>query len=257
MFHVPSTTTLYYRVTRRRTNAPSVLSGMGSYYTLVGRYHRPQQRTVYAADDAMVSITEMAYYQALEWQERIGGGRTGTPIPLPKPVPPTYPLVSSHLLWCFMLDGSPTVIDVDDPIAYATFQHAPIHILNLGQVYTTTQGLSDRIRAFTPAHHPRPQGIKAPTVRTPPVGGYQPYQYALFVMSGRKLKGQVLWKADLTLEFLDQAGNPVNSNTRDVAWSRPQFQLNGLPAAIPAFSPRPGSRSFHPGHWYRVDIRVM
>lgn len=257
MFHNPSAATLYYRVTRRGTSAPSVLSGMGSYYTLGGRYHRPHQRTVYAADDALVSITEIAYYQALEWQDRIGGGRTGTPIPLPKPAPPTYPLISSHLLWCFKLDHQPMVIDVDDPNAYTNFQHEPVQILNPGQSYTTTQDLSDRIRAFISAHHPRPQGIKAPSVRTPTVGRYQPYQYALFVMSGRKLKGQVLWKADLTLEFLDEAGNPANPNTRDVAWTRPRFQLNGLPTAIPAFTPRPGSQAFHQGRWYDVAIRPM
>jgi hypothetical protein len=101
MYHTPAAGTLYYRVTRRGTPHSRVLSGMGSYYTLGGRYHRPHQRTVYASDDALVSITEMAFYQALEWQDRIGGGRTGTPIPLPKPAPPSYPLVSSHLLWCF------------------------------------------------------------------------------------------------------------------------------------------------------------
>ena len=92
MFHTPAAGTFFYRVTRRGMRPPSVLSGMGSYYTLGGRYHRPHPRTVYASDDALVSITEMAYYQALEWQERIGGGWTGTPIPLPRPAPPAYPL---------------------------------------------------------------------------------------------------------------------------------------------------------------------
>ena len=97
----------------------------------------------------------MAYYQALEWQERIGGGRAGTPVALPRPAPPTYPLVSSHLLWCFTLNAPPSIIEVDDPIAYATFQHAPIEILNPGQAYDTTQSLADRIRPFTHPHHPR------------------------------------------------------------------------------------------------------
>jgi hypothetical protein len=161
------------------------------------------------------------------------------------------------LLWCFTLDDPPAVIDVDDPIAYATFQHEPIEILNPGQAYTTTQDLADRVRAFTPAHNPRPQGIKAPSVRTPTAGIYQPYQYALFVMSGQRLKGQVLSNADLTFEFLDHAGNPVNPNTHGVAWTRPQFQLNGLPAAIPAFIPRPGSQAFQQGPWYPADIRPM
>ena len=106
-----------------------------------GQSTRPKMRCV--------SITEMAFYQALEWQDRVGGGRTGTPIPLLKPAPPTYPFESSHSLWCFTLTAPPSVIEVDDPIAYATFQHAPIEILNPGQAYETTQSLGDRIRSFT------------------------------------------------------------------------------------------------------------
>ena len=257
MFHTPAAGTLFYRVTRRGTKPPSVLSGMGSYYTLGGRYHRPHQRTVYASDDALVSITEMAYYQALEWQERIGGGRAGTPVALPRPAPPTYPLVSSHLLWCFTLNAPPSIIEVDNPIAYATFQHAPIEILNPGQAYDTTQSLADRIRPFTHPHHPRAEGIRAPSVRTPVSGGHQPAQYALFVLSGKKLSGQITWRADLTLEFLDQAGNSISRAAHGVAWSRPRFQLHGLPAPIPAFALRPGSQPYHPGQWYPIEIRPM
>jgi hypothetical protein len=112
---------------------------------------------VYASDDALVAITEMAYYQALEWRDRIGGGRIGTPIPLLRPTPPTYPLISSHLLWAFTLNASPLVVDVDDPNAYITFQHAPIEILNPGQAYETTQALADRIRTFTDPHQAQTQ----------------------------------------------------------------------------------------------------
>jgi hypothetical protein len=230
---------------------------MGSYYTLGGRYHRPHLRTVYASDDALVAITEMDYYQALEWRERIGGGRIGTPIPLLRPTPPTYPLISSHLLWAFTLNVSPLVVDADDPNAYITFQHAPIEILNPGQAYETTQALADRIHTFTDPHHPRPSGIKAPSARTPASGGYQPAQYALFVMAGRKLSGQIAWRADLTLEFLDPAGNPVSRTTREVAWTRPRFQLGGLGAAIPAFSPRRGSRPYQAGRWYPIEIQSL
>ncbi len=148
------------------------------------------------------------------------------------------------------------MIDVDDPIAFATFQHAPIVILNPGQVYNATQSLADQIRAFTHPHHPR-GGVKAPSVRTPISGGHQPTQYALFVMHGLRLSGQIAWRADLTLAFLDQAGNPVNPATRRVAWTRPQFQLHGLPAPIPAFAPRPGSQPYHQGRWYPIEIQTM
>src|SRR5205809_1113759 len=54
----------YYRVTWRGIRRSGVLSGMGSYSTRgEGRYHRPHQRTVYASDDVLVSITEMAWTQ--------------------------------------------------------------------------------------------------------------------------------------------------------------------------------------------------
>lgn len=257
MFYTSAAGTRYYRVTRHGLRPSSVLSGMGSYYTLGGRYHRPQQRIVYASDDALVSITEMAYYQALEWQERIGGGRAGTPMPRQRPAPPSYPLVSSHVLWCFTLAAPPVVIDLDDPGAYTTFQHAAIEVLNPCQAYETTQALADRIRAFTAPDHPRPEGIKAPSVRTPVSGGYQPSQYALFVMRGQKLEGRIAWRADLTLEFLDEAGNAVGRSTRVVAWSRPRFQLRGLAAPIPAFALRPGSRPYHEGRWYPIEIGPM
>ena len=236
MFHTPAAGTLYYRVTLKGTRSSSVLSGMGSYHTVGGRYHRPHQRTVYASDDALVSITEMAYYQALEWRERIGGGRTRTPNPMPRPAPSKYPLTSTHSLWAFTLKAPPSVIDVDDPNAYTTFQHAPIEILNPGQAYETTQSLADRIRAFTHLHHPRAEGIKAPSVRTPAAGGHQPSQCALFVMGGWTLKGRVVLRADLTLEFLDQAGKPVSRATREVAWTRPRFLLHGLRLRFPRFS---------------------
>jgi hypothetical protein len=257
MFHTSAAGLLYYRVTWKGTRSSSVLSGMGSYYTLGGRYHRPHQRTVYASDDALVPITEMAYYQALKWQERIGGGRTGTPIPLPRPAPPIYPLISSHLLWAFRLTAPPSVIDVDDLNAYAAFQHAPIEILSPGQAYETTQSLADRVRAFTHPHYPRPEGIKAPSVRTPVSGGHQPYQYVLFVMGRRTLSGQVVWRTDLPLEFLDSAGNPVSRATREVAWTRPRFQLHGLETPIPAFSLRPGSQPYQSGRWYPIEIRSL
>jgi hypothetical protein len=133
----------------------------------------------------------------------------------------------------------------------------PIEILNTGQAYNATQSLADRIRAFTHPHHPRVEGIKAPSARTPASGGYQPSQYALFVMGGRTLSGQVAWKADLTLKFLDPAGNPVSRATREVAWTRPRFQLQGLTAPIPAFTPRPRSQPYQSGRWYPVELRFL
>jgi hypothetical protein len=245
MLHTPTAGTLYYRVTQDDAKRASILSGERSFYTLGGRYNPPHQRTI------------CAYYQALKWQERIGGGRLATPNPPVMPATPIYPLVSSHLLWCFSVAVPPSVIDVDDPIAYNVFQHAPIEILNPGQAYDRTQSLADRVRAYTHPHYPRAEGIKAPSVRTPVSGGHQPSQYALFVMSGKSLRGKIIWKANLTMEFLDQNGNRASRTTRHLAWTQPRFQLHGLQAPIPAFTPRPGSQPFNPIQVYPIEIRPM
>ena len=137
------------------------------------------------------------------------------------------------------------------------FSTPPVEVLNTGQAYNATQSLADRIRTFTHPHHPPVEGIKAPSARTPASGGYQPSQFALFVMSGRTLGGQVAWRADLTLELLDPAGNPVSRATREVAWTRPGFQLQGLTAPIPAFTPRPRSQPYQSDRWYPVEIRSL
>ena len=99
-----------------------------------------------------------------------------------------------------------------------------------------------------------PLTYRGPQRRT---GGQQPSQYALFVMKGRSLSGQVVWKADLTLEFLDPARNAVSPATRYVDWTRPRFQLHGLPTPIPAFVGRPGAQSYQQGLFYQAEIRPM
>jgi hypothetical protein len=253
MYHTPAVGTVYYRVTSPKMRPADLLTGMGSYYQAGGRYHRIQQRTVYASDDPRVSITEMAFYQALDWQKWIGGQAPATPIPQPRPSPLGFPFVSDHILWCFTLKDPPHLIDVDDPAAYLLFQHAPIHLLNPGRFYETTETLADRVRAHTHPPHPRPQGIKAPSARTPNVAGYQPYQYALFVF-GARLVGQIAWRADLTLEFLDPDGQPVSRATRRVDWAHPRFKLEGLTNPVPAFAPRPGAQPYQPGPWYRIEV---
>lgn len=52
---------------------PDPVRGEGAYY--VGRegnrYSRPDQLTVYCAEDPHVAITEGSFYQALKWQNDI------------------------------------------------------------------------------------------------------------------------------------------------------------------------------------------
>jgi hypothetical protein len=123
--------------------------------------------------------------------------------------------------------------------------------------HNTTQALADRVRSFSHPQLRRAEGIKAPSVRTPVSGGYQPCQYALFVMSGRTLSGQISWKAELALELIDHSGSAVGPHSRAVEWTRPRFQLRGIPASVPAFSGRPGSHPYRSGQSYPIDIRPM
>ena len=52
---------------------PDPVLGHGAYYVGINgnRYSRPDQLTVYCAEDPLVAITEGAYYQALKWQNDI------------------------------------------------------------------------------------------------------------------------------------------------------------------------------------------
>src|SRR5436305_8251307 len=74
MLHTPPPGTRFYRVTDRGRSWPDVLSGAGAYFSFGGRYNRVHQKTVYAAEDPLVSITEYAFHQAVDWQRLVGGG---------------------------------------------------------------------------------------------------------------------------------------------------------------------------------------
>jgi hypothetical protein len=164
MLHTPDPGTLFYRVTEPRRSWPDVLSGAGAYFSVGGRYNRIHQKTVFAAEDPLVSIAEYAFHRAVDLQKQIGGG------PLNKgPVnPPGLPLKSNHLLWCFRLEITPQLVDVDDPVALQTFGHRPYELLNPSSMdYQRTAMLADLIRHHSIAHQPVPGGILAPSVRAP------------------------------------------------------------------------------------------
>ena len=154
MFHTPAARTLYYRVTRKKTRPSGVLSGMGSYYTLGGRYHRPHQRTVYASEDVLVAITRMAYYPA--WNGRSGSAAAGRRPRCPCRGRRRRPTRSSRLT-CSGLSRSQCTAAGHRRRRSECLHHVsakPIEILNTGQAYNATQSLADRIRTFTHPHHP-------------------------------------------------------------------------------------------------------
>lgn len=89
MLHTPPAGTRFYRVTDRGRSWGDVLSGAGAYFSFGGRYNRVHQRTIYAAEDPLVSIAEHAFHQAVDWQGLIAGSRAD---PSPHPLCPLRPL---------------------------------------------------------------------------------------------------------------------------------------------------------------------
>jgi hypothetical protein len=255
MYHPIAPGTRLYRVTRLGEAWPNPLLGLGAYFTHGGRYNRPHQQIVYASDDPLVAITEAAFYQALDWHRRIARHLF---------LPVGYPLESEHWLWCFTIDPAPAVIDLLHPGAQHQFPHPPHLALTASQQYDGTQALADAIRAYIPpvgSVHARPEGLRAPSVRTPPARAFQPTQFALFVMDPaihQPYKDRAVlaeqWK--LTFEFQEPPPrHAVSYNSTRIDWSSPRFRLGGPAAAtIPAFVARPHARPYRRGRWYRLVI---
>ncbi len=246
--------TLLYRVTDQSLPWPGVLSGAGAYFSAGGRYNRIHQKTVYAAEDPLVSIAEYAFHRAVNLQKVIGGG----PLSASPLDPPKLPLALDHLLWCFTLGIAPQVVDVEDPVALQTFGHRPHELLNpSSQDYHRTAMLADLIRHYCMTRHPtrgrHPRSLRPDAGLGP---GYTPRQQILFVPHDALiLSGTQVRRWTLTIEFRDTAGQSVTNSTRDIDWSRPWIRLGGARRPVPAFSHHPGARPFKPGTWYQVEVK--
>lgn len=246
MFYTPPAGTHYYRVTARGRVWADVLSGAGAFFSFGGRYNRVQQKTVYAAEDPLVSITEYAFHLAVDLQMLLGGGPLSTHPPL---VAPPLPLASEHFLWCFRLHSAPQLVDVEAPLAIHTFHHDPYELMNpTCRDYHRTVMLADQIRHHPNPHNPVADGILAPSVRTLPSPGYIPQQHILFVPHNVvAIPGTQVRRWRLTIEFTDMADQEVTPATRDIDWVHPRFRLGGAVLPVPAFAPRPHAQPFVPG----------
>jgi hypothetical protein len=253
MLTTPPPGTLFYRATESDLPWSSVLSGAGSYFSVGGRYNRTHQRTVYAAEDPFVSISECAFHVAVDLQRMIGGG----PLRAAPILSPALPLVREQSLWCFTLRDPPLLLDVEDPVAIQTYGHRPYELLNPTQAdYHRTAMLADLIRQPNP-RVPGVGGILAPSVRTPLLTGSTPRQHIFFVPhNATTLAGKQVRRWTLTLEFADTAGESVSDQTREIDWARPWFRLGGSRAAVPAFIARP-AQPLAVGKWYQVEIRFV
>lgn len=256
-YHLPAATVLY-RVTSwdRKKWPDDVVSGNGAKYRH-GRYHVANQRTVYASDDPLVPITEMAYYLADELQELLGtdpyhGRRYRANFPLARP----------FRLWSFAITAPLNLVDLEHGTASLSFGHSRHILLNPCREHRdptrmwNTQAVSNQVRLLTTPS--TPDGIQVPSVRTPRQGPYQPHQQAIFVDSRPLTASRAgLWK--LVIEFLESSGNPVTPNSIDIDWATPRFTLTrprtGAPVGpVPAFPLRPGAVPFLPNQPYSIPI---
>jgi hypothetical protein len=254
MLQTPPPGTRLHRVTDRGRSWPEPLSGAGAYFSFGGRYNRIHQKTVYAAEDPLVSIAEYAFHQATDLQTFVGGGPLSAHPPLPSP---PLPLVSEHFLWCFTLQNAPQVVDLEDPVALHTFHHRSHELLNPSyEDYHRTAMLADQVRHYPNPHHPVVGGLLAPSVRLPPGPDYTPRQHVFFVPHNvLAIPGTLVRRWKLTIEFADVASQNVTPHTRDIDWTRPWFRVSGAHVPVPAFPPRLHSHPFVPGTWYQVEIK--
>jgi hypothetical protein len=230
-----------YRVTGPDTVWPAPVQGLGAFYTTKdgSRYNRPHQRTVSCSEDPLVVITEATFYQALKWREAIASSLVHAV---------TYPFRSEHLFWAFRIDPRPPVIDLEHAGAALTFGYSPHVVTNPSQNYWATQDVADKVRGYAPplgSPDPPPEGVRAPSVRTPKAGAYQPKQLALFVMDKDPIvpfdqRSQL--SARMLLEFEFRAAPPdggaVDYHSSAINWTKPRFRLTAL-AGEPFLTPVP------------------
>jgi hypothetical protein len=251
-----------YRVTLENTIWPDPVRGVGAFYLPQGgnRYNAVHQVTVSCSEDPWVAISEAAFYQALKLREAIASSLVNAV---------TYPFRSRHTFWGFQINPLPPVIDLENPIAAALFQYSPHVLTNPSQNYRATQQVANAVRAHTPpmgSADPLPEGILAPSVRTPKVGAYQPKQLALFVINRPGVvpydqRSNLTAKMLLEIEFFAAApvGGPVNFQRLAINWTKPRFRLStiaGEPslAPVPALAGRPGAVAIPLNAWRVLNI---
>lgn len=250
-------TTFFYRITGRDIPWAKVLTGEGAFFGIPqgNRYNASRQATVYAAADPVVTLTEGAFRQGLFWHEQIGSTILSNQHVLPPPFSTTV------RLWCFRLTPPPVLIDLTDPAAVLAFRHPPYGLLNPSHAhYEPTQNLMDAVYHFPPGPGGRrAQGIQAPSVRTPRVGGYRPLQQVFFLLAGQpRLAGVAVCSWDLTVEFLEaDTRSPVTPHTLDIDWRCPRFWLEPRGASAAGGLPAFGRRSAYPvGIWHDLVLDI-
>ncbi|MCU0704552.1 MAG: RES family NAD+ phosphorylase [Fimbriiglobus sp.] len=239
-----------YRVTRTEDTWDDVLLGAGAFHGDGGRYSLSGQPTVYASEDPLVALTEFGWHAGLTLSETLGGHT------------PTlnYPLLTSAKLWRFHLNTAVALADLTSPVA-ALQLGFPAHLPYNPHphLYYSTRTIATKLRAHK---NPRPEGLLAPSVRTPVSGPYSPKQVVLFVLPAPTVvshslaqRATLLDQWDVEMEF-GTAGTHASVMVADplIAWSAPWVRLSGS-NPVPKFKTRPGSKPLSTGSWFTLDVR--
>ena len=154
-------------------------------------------------------------------------------------------------------------------MAIAQFGYSPHVITNSGQNYRATQEVADSVRTYRPplgSPRPIPDGVRAPSVRTPRVGAYQPKQLALFVVNRAGVvpydqRSSLVARMRFEFEFFAAApvGGSVTYDSVAVNWAKPKYRLTAIPGEpsvgpVPALAGRPGGRAIPLNRWLGLTI---
>jgi hypothetical protein len=193
----------------------------------------------------------------------------------------SYPLLSTHILWSFRIEPPPPVIDLAHPDARVGFQYPPYFLFNpslnprqgIQQIdqpalvdardYQGTQTLADEIRGYIPpanTNRPRPEGVRAPSIRLKKKYRHQPQMLALFFLDPAvqvpyQDRAVLLNQWILEIEFLQVSPRrSVDRDASEIDWLRPRFRVAGA-FDIPAYAGRPHAATLVAGEWNDLEIR--
>ncbi len=250
MWHSLPANTPLYRASRAEDSWESVLRGNGAFYTSGGRYNVAGQATVYASPDPLVALCEFAWHAIGTVTRTLSGADKRT-----------APLTTTGQLWQFSFGKELILADVTHPragheIGFAS--HVPWNPHSVS--YPACQEFANALRIHRVR---RPEGLLAPSVRTPSVGDYRPQQVVLFVLNAPDVvpesleqRGNLLNRWSVEYEFLSaDTDSPANVSDLHVAWSRPRVRLGENAKAVPKYVPRPKAKPFASNKWHALDIQ--
>ena len=249
MWNVLPAQTPLYRASRVTDTWQEVLLGLGSFYSSGGRYNTTHQPTIYTSEDPLAALAEFGWHAALKRCEDLGNE-----------VAPSYPVSALGKLWRFEFTTPIPLVDITHPTCVHHFGYPAYTAGNPHpDRYQLCQRVANRLRAWAhpPAPHTRPEGLIAPSLRTPGSTGYAARQIVLFAMPAPVVpktlqdRGTLLDSWDVELEFLNaHTREPTTAVDPVVAWLSPRYKLLGGTGPVPKFPDRPRSKAIGTNTWH-------